>query len=237
MNVARSIVFDFDGTLAVGNGPVLAYARAVAPSANPGFVDRVKDGLNAFDAGRSGYRDGYHVVAKLAARDGVSSGTMNQAYQASREMLGTSDAPVEAPAGLAELLNSLNRHAELHVATNAPRAGVEQVLKSWEVRGYFAQVHVNVGKPAGLYPIIENSLRGGPVLAVGDIVEFDLQPAIDLGADTALVGASAATSKAPVTMRGASLTTLHDELIHWAAQPPAPTSSPHTSHLKGFPDA
>lgn len=237
MNVTRSIVFDFDGTLAVGNGPVLAYARAVAPSAAPGFVDRVSDELKAFDTGRSAYRDGYHVVAELAERDGVSSGTMNQAYQASREVLGTPDAPVDAPAGLAELIDGLSRYAELHVATNAPRAGVEQVLESWGVRGYFAQVHVNVGKPAGLYPIIEDALRGGPVLAVGDIVEFDLQPAIDLGADTALVGASAATSKAPVTMRGASLTALRDELVRWAQQPPSQNSSSFTPHLKGFPDA
>lgn len=237
MNVTRSIVFDFDGTLAVGNGPVLAYARAVAPSAAPGFVARVEDELKALDTGRSGYRDGYHVVAELAERDGVSSGTMNKAYQASREVLGTPDAPVDAPAGLAELLDSLRQHAELHVATNAPRAGVEQVLDSWGVREYFAQTHFNVGKPAGLYPVIEDALRRGPVLAVGDIVEFDLQPAIDLGADTALVGASAATSKAPVTMRGASLAALRDELVRWAEQPPAHTSSSHTSHLKGFPDA
>lgn len=32
-----TIIFDFDGTLAVGNGPVLAYAGQVAAVAGDGF--------------------------------------------------------------------------------------------------------------------------------------------------------------------------------------------------------
>lgn len=225
MNVTRSIIFDFDGTLAVGHGPVMAYARAVAPHAGDAFAERVEDVLRALDAGQTDYRDGYHVVADLAAGDGVSSGTMNQAYQASRQVLGTHEAPVDAPAGLAALLGELSRRAALHVATNAPAAGVEQVLETWGVRQHFDHVHVSVGKPDGLFPIIERALAEGPVLAIGDIVAFDLQPALDLGADTALVGPAAAASKADVTMRGATLATLRDQLLAWANQPTDTTPS------------
>lgn len=224
--MTRSVIFDFDGTLAIGHGPVLAYARAVAPSASKAFVPRVEKALRAFDAGRSAYRDGYHIVAELAAKDGVSSGTMKQAYQVSREILGTVHAPVDAPSGLASLLEALSQHALLHLATNAPAEGVEQVLDSWAVRDCFDQLHFNVGKPDGLYPILRHMLESGPVLAVGDIVEYDLQPALDLGADTALVGATAALSDAKVTMRGLTLDDLRGELVSWASQPPISDTRP-----------
>ncbi|MDN6499637.1 MAG: hypothetical protein L0K44_07820, partial [Yaniella sp.] len=75
-----------------------------------------------------------------------------------------------------------------------------------------------VGKPAGLFNIVESALDRGPVLAIGDIAEYDLAPALQLGADTALVGATAMTSTAPVTMRGASLEHLASDIQTWAAQ-------------------
>lgn len=218
VNVTRAIIFDFDGTLAIGHGPVLAYAREVAPLAGDRFIERVEAALREFDAGRSDYRDGYHIVAELAARDGVSAGTMNQAYLASRAELGTAEAPVDAPVDLMDILAELGEHAVLHVATNAPALGVEQVLESWGVREYIDHLHVEVGKPDGLYPIITQALNDGPVLAVGDIVAYDLQPAIDLGADTALVGATSAHATAAVTMRGATLTDLRNALVRWACQ-------------------
>lgn len=222
--MTRSIIFDFDGTLAIGHGPVVAYARELASAARAGFVARVEEALSNFDAGQSDYLDGYQVVAELAARDGVSSGTMSKAYLASRKMLGTAEAPVDAPAGLAELLRTLSERTTIHVATNAPATGVERVLDSWGVRDFVDHIHVNVGKPEGLYPIIRDAQETGPVMAVGDIVANDLQPAIDLGADTALVGATAATSSADVTMRGASLTDLHDSLVSWAQREPRPSA-------------
>ena len=213
-----SIVFDFDGTLAIGHGPVLAYAKAVAPAARAGFLDRVESELRFYDGGQSDYRDGYHVVAEVAAADGVPSGAMNQAYRESRAVLGTDLAPVDAPEGLLAILDALRGLAELHIATNAPAIGVEQVLESWGVGPYIDHLHTEVGKPRGLYPILEGLLAAGPVLSVGDIYEFDLKPAHDLGADTALVGAAATTSPVNVTMRGATLSDLRLDLVRWAAR-------------------
>ncbi|WP_290342868.1 HAD family hydrolase [Corynebacterium auris] len=230
MAVTRSVVFDFDGTLAIGHGPVLAYAKAVAPSAGEAFVSRVEEALRAFDAGSPMYRDGYHIVGELAAQDGVSSWTMQQAYQTSREILGTAKAPVKAPDEVVPLLEGLSQHAHVHLATNAPRVGVERVLDSWGVYHCFDQLHFNVGKPDGLYPILRQLLKNGPVLAVGDIIEFDLQPAFDLGADTALVGATATGTNAEVTMRGATLTDLRGELCAWVSQSPTLTPPHSPSH-------
>ena len=41
------LIFDFDGTVALGDGPVRAYARAVATEAglSPSFVDEIATGL------------------------------------------------------------------------------------------------------------------------------------------------------------------------------------------------
>lgn len=212
-----SIIFDFDGTLAVGHGPVRAYARFAAPAAAPDFLHRVEAALADYDAGHTAYRDGYDVIASLAAEDSVPAETLSAAYASSRTELGTERAPVESMPGLDDFLAAVGRHARLVLATNAPAEGVDRVLHSWGVRERFDDVHFTVGKPAGLTPILEDALSRGPVLAVGDIVDFDLAPALALGADTALVGATAATSPAAVTLRAASLAELSSDIQSWAA--------------------
>lgn len=224
--MAPSIVFDFDGTLALGHGPVLAYAHAVAEAAGTGFIDRVARALVHYDTGDSGYRDGYHVVGALAAADGVTPAALQAAYARSREALGTAQAPVATIPRLPEFLATLGRSARLVLATNAPAAGIEQVLESWGVSGRFDEVHVSVGKPDGLHRLITVLREAGPVLAIGDIAEFDLAPAWALGADTALVGATAASSPAPVTLRGPSLDALRTEIETWAATAASSTPEP-----------
>lgn len=212
-----TIIFDFDGTLAVGHGPVLAYARFVSTAAKPGYLERVDAALSDFDAGATTYRDGYDVVGSLAALDGVSPETMAAAYANSREHLATELAPVNTMPGLDDFLAALHRDARLLLATNAPEAGVDRALGEWGVRDHFDELYFTVGKPAGLSAIVERAQTHGPVLAVGDIVEFDLAPALALGADTALVGATAELSPASVTMRGTSLSDLKEDIATWAA--------------------
>lgn len=209
-----SIIFDFDGTLVVGHAPVLAYARTAAPSTN--FMKTVEEELRAFDRGETSYRDGYDLVAQLAAEAGVTPVALEEAYAHSRTYLGTDEAPVEALPEIADFLSSLHQRAELCLATNAPAVGVERVLDSWGVRGHFDQLHVNVGKPTGLRPIVADLMKKGRVLSIGDIVDYDLAPALELGADTALVGATAVVSPAEVTFRGDTLVDLYDPILAWA---------------------
>lgn len=215
--VTPTIVFDFDGTVAVGSGPVLAYAREVARQVGEGFLARVEAALDAFDRGEDGgFRDGYDVVGRFAAEAGLSAEATQAAYAASRATLGSDRAPVDVAPGLAELLGALPDDVRVVLATNAPEAGVERVLEARGVRAAFDELHFDVGKPAGLTPIIEEALAAGPVLAVGDMVSNDLAPAAALGADTALVGATALTTTASVTMRAATLAELADPILAWA---------------------
>ncbi|OCG72649.1 HAD family hydrolase [Microbacterium sediminis] len=230
--MAASVVFDFDGTLAVGNGAVLAYAREVARRAGTGFLERVERTLAAFDDGlEDRFRDGYDIVGILGRDAGIAPDELQDAYLASRAALGGPDAPVDMAPGLDELLAALPASTRVVLATNAPALGVEPLLDAWGVRARIDALHYDTGKPAGLTPIIRDALALGPVLSVGDIVENDLAPAAALGADTALVGATAAESAAAVTMRAATLAELAPQILAWAHRADALTPVlPGTGH-------
>ena len=211
-----TIIFDLDGTLALGDGPLIAFAHAIADQAgDAGFVGRARLALEAFEKGESGYRDGYDAISSTATADGITAPTLTAAYGAARVLFGSAGAPVVPPAGLATFLRGLGDRARLVLATNAPDDGVEAVLDSWGVADVFDARHFAIGKPAGLVPIVRESLDHGPVLAVGDIAEFDLVPAAECGADTALVGAGAARSTVSVTMRAPTLADLYDQITLW----------------------
>ncbi|TQL48226.1 FMN phosphatase YigB (HAD superfamily) [Homoserinimonas aerilata] len=212
-----TIVFDFDGTIATGSGPVMAYARQAAPAAGDGFLAHVHEALAAFESGEPGYRDGYDIVGSLAAAAGVSPAELSTAYEISRGQLGSEHAPVEAMPELVDFLTGLRRHARLILATNAPASGIEPLLERWGVHELFDELRFTVGKPAGLSAVIRDAIASGPVLAVGDIVENDLAPALALGADTALVGATASHAPDKVTMRAHSLAELRGDIEAWAA--------------------
>lgn len=216
--MTATIVFDFDGTLALGTGPIVAFARATARLAgDPDFLDRALSALAAFEAGNADYRDGYDVVGSLAEDAGIDASVLSESYFASRALLGSADAPVAAPTGLAPFLTRITRHAQILLATNAPSDSILPLLSTWGVSEAFDALHFAVGKPDGLRPILAHALETGPVLSVGDIVDLDLAPAMDLGADTALVGATASRATAPVTMRGATLHDLYPDIEAWAA--------------------
>lgn len=210
-----SIIFDFDGTLAVGNGPVLAYARYVAEAAADDYLARVDAELQAYDRGEPRFRDGYDVVGTLAREDGVAETTLNAAYAHSRTRLGTHDAPVALAPGILDLLSTLDPRIRLILATNAPGDRIPALLSEWGIADRFAATHFVVGKPTGLTPIVRAALRDGPVLSIGDIFENDLAPARALGADTALVGATAGASAASPTLRGSTLAQLLLEIRSW----------------------
>ena len=216
--MAPTILFDFDGTLALGDGPITAFARAIAErTGDTGFAMRAEAALAAFTNGETDARDGYDAVTRIAREAGVGADVIGASYDDSRALLGSSEAAVDSPEGLPAFLETLGAQARLVLATNAPGDGITALLQSWGVAEAFDAVHFTVGKPAGLVPLIRDALAAGPVLAVGDIVENDLAPAAELGADTALVGATFERSTATATMRGRSLADLYDQIIAWAA--------------------
>lgn len=225
-----TIVLDFDGTLALGNGPITAYAREISTrSGDGGFLSRANAAVAAFEGGDSTYLDGYDAVAKTAATDGISLHIRTAAYEASRELLGTVDAPVEPPEGLTVFLTGVSNRARLILASNAPGDRIVTLLEDWGVMGLFDELHFTVGKPGGLVAVIEAALELGPVLSVGDIVELDLAPAIALGADTALVGPTTAAPPTRTTMMGRTLANLYPQIGAWV-------DAAFDNHPSTFPD-
>lgn len=189
MRKQAAIIFDFDGTVTIGHGPVRAYAQAIPkhPLADAAaFAEQVEAALTDIDGLKSPYRDGYHAVADLAIAQGIETEELSRAYLASRQLLGTDHAPVEMPRKLPALLAAIAPHAWVVLATNAPEVGIEKLLERWRIREYFDQMSFNTKKPAGLSSLIEE-LNSQRILAIGDIAENDLVPAAELGAHTLLV--------------------------------------------------
>lgn len=229
-----TIIFDFDGTLALGTGPLEAYAREVAARVDePEILHRAQAAVSAYEAGDARYRDGYDAVAQVAVDCGVPAHVLGAAYDASRALLGSPSALVAAPDGLSAFLRRLGDGARLVLATNAPGDGVTGLLEEWGVAGAFDSLHFRIGKPDGLAAVVRDALTLGPVLSVGDIVDFDLRPAAALGADTALVGPTASrprsTDSFALTMRGRTLSDLYDAILDWAASSTASLHVPNTT--------
>ncbi|WP_084130692.1 HAD family hydrolase [Demequina sp. NBRC 110055] len=214
-----TVIFDFDGTLALGDGPVRAYAACVAREAGDSrIVDDAEDAFARLAAGGSPFRDGYHAVAAAALTRGVEQEVLDAAYLESRSLLATGGAPIEAPAGLADFLDALGEHADRMVVTNSPNIRITEALDTLGAAGRIDAVVTSAKKPAGIEAIVTDALSRGPVLSIGDIHEYDLAPAVALGAATALVGPAASAPPADVTMAAATLPELYPAIQTWAAQ-------------------
>lgn len=208
------LVFDFDGTVALGHGPVLAYAAAVARAAGQdgSLVDRVRQML--FTGTSLGTLDAYDLVAKLAVEAGADQSALEEGYRVSRAGLGTDEVPIEAPQGLAEFL--ARTPAERILITNAPETRLDEALEKLGLTGYFDRVIHSGGKPAGLERLLDELLADGPrpILCVGDIWANDLAPAHVRGLTTVLVGGWGSVEH-PATHRVEDLSTFLPQLRAW----------------------
>lgn len=223
--MGRTVIFDFDGTISLGDGPLDAYARCVAQLAgSDALLDEVAAARALAVQHPGTYRDGYHAVAAAAHAVGIDDATLSAGYLRSRELLGTAEAPVVAPPGLRTFLDRLAQHARLVLVTNAPAIRIPEALEVLGAAGAFGDVVCSAGKPAGLAAVIEEALATGPVLSIGDIDEFDLEPARRLGADTALVGPTAPFHAGRATYAAETLDRLYADIDAWATTPASPTS-------------
>ncbi|WP_208858760.1 HAD family hydrolase [Cryobacterium zongtaii] len=225
----RVLVFDFDGTVSLGHGPIRSYARFIAgglPTAHAvDFLGRFEDSISgtpwATTCPDGQPIDGYDLVRLLAAHYDVSASARSAAYLASRHQLATNAAPVTAPAGLADFLAEARPAAYLVLATNAPAIRIDEALAALGLTGAFDVVHTDVGKPAGFDPLLDSLLTRLPVGAnstnlasIGDVWENDLAPAYRRGATTALVGAHRPSPATP-TYRAEHLHELYPALRGW----------------------
>lgn len=231
MSNRNIIIFDFDGTIALGDGPVLAYAQQVAAEldAPEGLVDGIRRTLAA---GGEDALDGYDVVRRAALGAGAEPGHLSRAYLASRMQLGTSAAPITAPEGLAQFLGEAD--ADRVLVTNAPDVRLTDALEALGLDGLFDRIVTSARKPAGMEQVLDELPQNARVLSIGDIWHNDLAPAHRRGLATALVGDFTDPDAVP-TFRAPTLTELLPQLREWldgSTDFTIPTpSSTHTSTL------
>ncbi|MGI0521389.1 HAD family hydrolase [Microbacterium maritypicum] len=205
------LLFDFDGTIALGDGPVLAYAHQVAAGLGDDgtFLDDVRAILAAADGDAL---DGYDAVRRVAETRGADARLLSAAYLASRAQLGTADAPIAAPDGLAGFLAGVD--AERILVTNAPAIRIVDALGTLGLRGLFDRIVTDAGKPQGLEAVLDDLPVDARVLSIGDIWHNDLAPAHARGQATALIGGFSDPDATP-TFRAAEFSTLVPQLEAW----------------------
>lgn len=233
---AATILFDFDGTICLGAGPVIVFSQTL-DSLAPGheFERRVRDFLADPDAKGpySACDDPYDVVAIAAADAGLPRELTDAAYTDSRTAASRSD--VRAPADFADFIRSLP--VDCVLVTNSPAREFAVFLERLELVGAFSTVVTSAGKPAGMHAVVREHLANGPVLSVGDKWVNDLAPARFLGADTAIVDTfGRRLDKGRATFRAHVLELLYPQIRGWCESvtrsiPPYTTKEvDHVSH-------
>ncbi|ARC57944.1 hypothetical protein AS850_12740 [Frondihabitans sp. 762G35] len=230
------LVLDFDGTVCLGDGPVLAYAELLdAALAREGRANGVGRTLRWFlgetdaipddvlVAAVDGSADGYAAAERAARALGVTDADLSAAYAGSRDALAAGAVPTWAPPGLADLLASLPGDVEVVLVTNAPETGVREQLAHLGLDGVILRVVASAGKPAGMGPILEGlraeqepPARPERLLSVGDIWRNDLEPAFAQGSVTALIERFAAPAGATPTFRAPTIEGLYPAIASWA---------------------
>ncbi|MEV8144129.1 hydrolase [Specibacter sp. NPDC078709] len=224
------LILDFDGTVCLGDGPVLAYADAVAEQIPEASRPALLEGLDAFlaeDPNAPAYKDGYAAVAALA-EEMIDSDGLSRAYAESRERLAAGTVAITAPEGLAEFLDSLAGVAFRVLLTNAPLIGVAESLATLGLAGSIDLIMPDAGKPAGfsgLLPVLLENKAPHELLSVGDVWSNDIDLPSRHGCVTAFIDrfnhrTGAATLSAP------RFELLYDAIFGWASDP-AVFSSTH----------
>lgn len=216
------ILLDFDGTLCLGDGPVLAYAEAALAgvgAADAADAAEVRRTLADFLGGRLGARwvDGYEAVADLLS-ELVDPATLARAYAESRRALSLGDIDVHAPAGVHAFLDGLEGVAERVLLTNAPLSGVAETLDRLGLTSRLDRILPEAHKPAGWSAALPDALAGRPArlaVSVGDVFRNDLEPLLPTGAATAFLDRFGATPAAAPTWTAPSFPPLYPVLTEW----------------------
>ncbi|MFF1571263.1 HAD family hydrolase [Leifsonia sp. NPDC058292] len=237
MNQARAskkpiLVLDFDGTVAVGDAPVWAYAEAViadildGAEATASTLDAsLRARLGAFLDGEPGspaYIDGYAAVAALAAGH-ADDELLQRAYKTSRRALAGGTIAVSAPEGLAEMLDSLGERVERVLVTNAPLDGVRETLAAIGLASVIDRVVTDAGKPAGwaeLLPALLDGREPAELLSVGDIWGNDLEQPLAAGCVVALIDRFGHRA-GPAHLVASDFAGLYPGIREWAQSPAA----------------
>ncbi|UQN30943.1 HAD family hydrolase [Brachybacterium kimchii] len=219
------VVFDFDGTVCLGDGPVLAYAEAACARMQADDARSVRSRFEDWMAGRSSdhHADAYVALAALARP--ILGAELSEAYLDSRRRLVHDDLGVRPPEGLLDLLDELSEAGVRRaLLTNSPAVGMDETLVHLGVRGRFDQIVVGAKKPSRMPEHLRAVLGDEPahhLVSIGDNWRNDVAPAVDLGAVGMLItgawGDSALPPQALAVQRGHQLSELLPALRRFAA--------------------
>jgi FMN phosphatase YigB (HAD superfamily) len=221
------LVLDFDGTLCLGDDPVLLYAEEVAALLPDDDAERLLAGLAEFLAGRlrlPDVEDGYHAIWALTADAGLAREQLGRAYYASRERMEAGEGSVHAPDGVVELLDDVRAAGVRTVlVTNAPATGAVGWLDSVGLGARLDAVVPDAGKPGRMAEhlttmLVEAGAAEHPHLlaSVGDVWKNDVEPAERLGARGFHIDRFGA-DPGPATARAATFGELYPAVRAWAA--------------------
>lgn len=219
---AGLLILDLDGTLCLGDEPVLRYARAAFegvadPSAAVGRVEAFLAGGEAV----GGARDGYQVVAAIARELGVEHENLGAAFRWSRADVEEWIDAVWAPPGIGELLGGLTGVRRILV-TNSPAEGMGRLLDALGVRSVLDGVVTEAGKPAGMPAALDTaqaSAPGAALASLGDIWRNDHAEVRARGGATFLIDRFGLGDGEP-TARADRVELLFPAIVGWAAELP-----------------
>ncbi|WP_345751082.1 HAD family hydrolase [Microbacterium rhizophilus] len=232
---SRTAIFDFDGTVCIGDGPALVYAQRIA-EAHPSLAD-LPDRLARWSAGEAlagfeGASDGYLAVQAAASAAGVGRDVTDAAFRYARARLAAEGLGVTTPPAFPGLASDL-RAAGIAVVlvTNAPGDGLDRILSLLGIAASFDEVIADARKPGGLDGVLDllpHPVTHARVLSVGDIWVNDLAVPRDRGAATALIDPFGRGGGEP-DARGSSLDALAPWIRSWAGIDADAGRSPVTS--------
>lgn len=219
------LLLDFDGTVCLGDGPVLAYADAAFAELPLSRRDPAHDQLRRFlehdPQLRQRFADGYVLVQELAAD--LPPAQLQSAYLHSRERLAAGELAVRPADGLAELLIGVGADVTTVVLTNSPRIGVAETLDGFGLSGLLDQVIIDGGKPARMAEHLDVLLSGQPaenLISVGDHWVNDVRVPVLRGSVGALITGSPRPDH-PAHLVGAGLAEVAAGIACWADDPSA----------------
>lgn len=187
----RLLLLDFDGTVCLGDDPVLAYAEATVSALPAGTADTVLTTLRSYLGGELGPRwaDGYQAVKDLTLHL-VDEDTRSSAYALSRARLEADELSVHTPQGLHAFLAEAGEDAERVLVTNAPAEGVTGVVERLGLSRLIDAVVPSARKPAGWDHLLGDLLgdrAADAAVSVGDVYVNDIAPLIPHGIATAFI--------------------------------------------------
>jgi phosphoglycolate phosphatase-like HAD superfamily hydrolase len=223
------VLFDFDGTVCLGDGPVLAYAESAFARMGRDDAREIRSRFEDWMAGRSSDHHADAYVALAAFARPVLGPELSEAYLDSRHRLVHDDLGVRPPEGLHDLLDELaEAGVQRALLTNSPAVGMDETLAHLGVRARFDQIVVGAKKPTRMPEHLRALLGDEPahhLVSIGDNWRNDVAPAVEIGAVGMLItgawGDSMLPPQAHDAHRGHRLSDLLPSLRRFAADPEA----------------